>query len=154
MIKATIKVVRKKGKGPSIDQVIENATKLAGQSTMVKAGFPAGEAPGSIIDIATYNHFGTSHIPARPFITLAMFNHRAEIRDALIQIGRLVVNDGADMKEALGQVGLLAQGVIQFQIASNMPPPNAAVTIKRKGSSNTLIDTGAMRQAVTWDYDE
>ncbi len=154
MIRARLKVSRKRSSGKAIEKVIEKATKLAGERMMIKAGFPAGKAPSSIIDIAAYNHFGTSKIPARPFITVAMFENRSEIRDSLRSIGKNVIHGDLDMRTALGQVGVMAQGVIQGQIASNMPPPNAAVTIKRKGSSHTLIDTGGMMQAVTWDYDE
>lgn len=50
----------------------------------------------------------------------------------------------------LNKLGIVAQGDIQSEITSLRSPPNSAVTIARKGSSNPLIDTGAMRQAVTW----
>ncbi|MDH7597550.1 MAG: hypothetical protein QHG98_07435 [Methanothrix sp.] len=35
------------------------------------------------------------------------------------------------------------------KILSNIPPPNAPSTVRKKGSSKTLVDTGAMVGAVT-----
>lgn len=29
-------------------------------------------------------------------------------------------------------------------------PPNSAMTVDRKGSSNPLVDTGAMIEGITW----
>ena len=41
-------------------------------------------------------------------------------------------------------------GDVKLTISNNMPPPNSEKTIKKKGSSKTLIDTGAMRNAVSY----
>jgi len=35
------------------------------------------------------------------------------------------------------------------ELGSNIPPPNAPATIRRKGSSKTLIDTGVMMRQVS-----
>ena len=59
-----------------------------------------------------------------------------------------------DMGAALSKLGIMAQGDIQGEITSLSSPPNSPVTIALKGSGNPLIDTGAMRQAVTWQIDE
>ena len=50
----------------------------------------------------------------------------------------------------LNKLGILAQGDIQAEITSLMTPALSPRTIRAKGSSKPLIDTGAMRQAVTW----
>lgn len=57
------------------------------------------------------------------------------------------------MLAVLTKLGRLAQGHIQAEIVALSTPPNAPSTIRKKGSSNPLIDTGAMRQAVTWKID-
>lgn len=121
----------------------------------VKVGFPKGKADADVVSIAIWNHFGTSRgIPARPFITLAMFKSRREIRDALRKIAKNTVDTGAPIAAQLPKLGVFGVGKIQDQIASNMPPANAPSTIRQKGSSRTLIDSGRMRQSVTWEVDK
>lgn len=58
------------------------------------------------------------------------------------------------MRAQLSRLGVLAQGDIQMEITALSSPPNTPSTIARKGSSNPLIDTGAMRGAVTWKLDD
>jgi hypothetical protein len=55
-----------------------------------------------------------------------------------------------NIRQLLNQIGILAQGDVQDSIVSGNWVRNAPSTIKQKGSSRPLIDTGAMRQAVTW----
>lgn len=121
----------------------------------VKVGFPKGKADADVVSIAIWNHFGTSRgIPARPFITIAMFKNRREIRAALRKIAKNTVDTGAPIAAQLPKLGTFGAGKIQDQIAANTPPPNAPSTIRQKGSSRTLIDTGRMRQSVTWEVDK
>lgn len=121
----------------------------------VKVGFPKGKADADVVSIAIWNHFGTSRgIPPRPFITLAMFKNRREIRAALRKIAKGTVENGTPIATQLPKLGALGTGMIQDQIASNTPPPNAPSTIRQKGSASTLIDTGRMRQSVTWEVDQ
>jgi hypothetical protein len=44
----------------------------------------------------------------------------------------------------------MAVGDIQHEITVLRHPPNAPATIRAKGSSKPLIDTGEMRQSVTY----
>ncbi|MGO4672981.1 hypothetical protein AB4Z40_08785 [Bosea sp. 2YAB26] len=120
----------------------------------VKVGFPAGKADKDVVSIAIWNHFGTSRgIPPRPFVTIAMFKARAEVRMNLRKIAEATVVQGIPVSRQLPKLGAYGAGKIQDQIASNTPPPNAPSTIRQKGSSGTLIDTGRMRQSVTWALD-
>lgn len=121
----------------------------------VKVGFPKGKADADVVSIAIWNHFGTSRgIPARPFITIAMFKNRRQIRAALRKIAEGTVQNGTPLATQMPKLGALGTGMIQDQIASNMPPANAPATIRQKGSSRTLIDIGRMQQSVTWEIDK
>jgi hypothetical protein len=62
--------------------------------------------------------------------------------------------NGKPMTPELQKLGAFGAAKIQDQIASNMPPPNAPSTIAQKGSSGTLIDTGRLRQSITWALDD
>jgi hypothetical protein len=54
------------------------------------------------------------------------------------------------MRTSLQRLGIEAQGDVQMSIVSGGWAPNSPVTVKMKGSSRPLIDTGAMRQSVTY----
>jgi len=117
----------------------------------VKVGFPASKASGSNIEKAIWNEFGTSRgIPERPFMRNAMRNNRRKYQDALKTSALKIVLGETTSHTVLNKLGILAQGDIQGEITTLNTPPNAPSTIAAKGSSKPLIDTGEMRQAVTW----
>jgi hypothetical protein len=145
-IRSTVTVTQKGDMSGHLAKIMA-ATK--GPST-VKVGFPAGKAPGDMVSIAFWNHYGTSRIPHRPFITMALFKGRGQIRGALRAHAKAMMSGTMSMEQALPLLGLQGQTLVQNQIGSNMPPPNAPSTIRQKGSSRTLIDSGRMIGAVTW----
>lgn len=151
MINISVKIARK---GPPASARLKKIeTALTTGPKAIKVGFPAGKAPGDLISIAYWNHEGTSRgIPPRPFITMAMYKGRNTIRMALLAETKALFDGKADLKTGLTRIGLFTQDLIQQQIGSNMPPPNKPATIKAKGSSRTLVDTGRMMQSVTWDF--
>ncbi len=153
MINISVKVATK---GPSASARLKKIeTALTTGPKAVKVGFPAGKAPGDLISIAYWNHEGTSRgIPPRPFITMAMYKGRHRLRAELTTMTRGLLAGKSDLKAGLTKLGMLGQDMIQVQIGSNMPPPNKPATIKAKGSSRTLVDTGRMAQSVTWDFDK
>lgn len=127
----------------------------------VKVGFPAGEADSDVIERATFNNFGTSRIPERPFMQNALRNGRAENRSAMIQGAKEIVRAAAAGKEpapvmrrVLRKLGVKVQEDIREEITSLQSPPNAPSTIAQKGSSNPLIDSGEMRASVAFKIEE
>ena len=86
---------------------------------------------------AMYNHFGTEDIPPRPFLQF-------DKNDAAKLVRKAYSNDG----DTVGQIKVGLTGMVQDNIRELKRPANAESTIKKKGSSNPLIDTGRMRQAV------
>ena len=119
----------------------------------VQAGFykdesvgPNGPTPSHII--AKANEFGvpSKNIPPRPF----MRNATVPAQKRGHNIIKARMDDGADLTTALQSAGVAMAEEIRKSIRSNTPPPNAPATIKRKGSTHTLIDTGAMLGAIHW----
>jgi hypothetical protein len=120
----------------------------------VKVGFPAGKVDGDIVSRAIWNHFGTSRgIPSRPFLLNAMRKNRAKYLSAMKSAAKKILRGEEGTEMTLRRLGILAQGDVQSEITDLRSPPNAPSTIKKKGSSNPLIDTGEMRQAVTYKVD-
>ena len=108
-----------------------------------------GVAPVTIADIAYWNEFGLG-VPERSFIRAWFDEASAENRAALKNALALVLRGEKTIEEALTLVGLRFVGKMQQRISKGVEPPNAASTIKAKGSSKPLIDTGQLRQSLTF----
>ena len=149
--RVTVQAERKGDAKAMLERVLREFAKAKGNEAKVKVGFPKGKSAGDIIAIAVYNHEGTSRgIPPRPFITKAFFKARGELKTFLRAEAHGILTGKVTLAQALPRLGIWGQQQIQDQIGSNMPPKNAVSTIRQKGSSKTLIDTGRMRQSVTW----
>lgn len=90
--------------------------------------------------------YGNDNIPARPWLDKGAETGTREYLET-IQEG---IEDGLTSKQIMNQVGAIATGYVQEYITDLRYPPNAESTIRQKGSDNPLIDTGAMRNSVTY----
>lgn len=131
-------------------EVLERIRAGLNGPTTVKVGFIAGQAPADQVAIASYNEFGTSRIPERPFLRNAMAENKASYGALMRTDAKKIVSGEQTMRRTLDRLGLKGQGDVQQSIVDLRNPPNAPSTIKQKGSSNPLIDTGAMRQSVSF----
>lgn len=160
IIRTTITTARKT-RGAGLPALVRRVERAQRGPKAVKVGFPRGNVRPDIVQIAIWNHFGTKGgasgggwggpIPPRPFITLAVWNNRRALRTHIRAAALRIVRGEGDVRVELGRLGVYATGLIQKQIADGVPPPNSPITIRMKGSSKPLIDTGRMRGAITWD---
>lgn len=93
------------------------------------------------------------HAPPRPVLEPAIRANRDAIAKKIKRIYEATARgDEAAVENAIIATGLFAQNVCRawFTDPRNGWPPNSPETVKRKGSSNPLIDTGAMRKAITY----
>lgn len=123
----------------------------------VRVGFQRGDAQEEdgtdICDVAAYNELGTDHIPARPFIRQSVDDNEKKINSFL----KAQIKDFANGKSAeqvLKETGIFQKDLMQDKIKSGDFAPNADFTIKKKGSSKPLVDTGRMRQSVNYVIQE
>jgi HK97 gp10 family phage protein len=130
--------------------------KIARLKLTAQAGIPSGATTTdgkSIPMYAAYNEFGTSRIPARPFMRTTANEHQNEWCETLA--GALkgeILKDNA--KGAMGLVGEQMKAHIQQSIQKGSFAPNSpkTVAIKRnKGKvepDHPLIDTGQMLASI------
>ena len=85
-------------------------------------------------------------IPARPWLSPGVQSGN----DEYLKIITDAMEKQKPLSDALEKVGVVAAAKVQVYMTELKTPPNAPSTIKKKGSSNPLIDTGAMRQSVTY----
>jgi len=110
-----------------------------------------GEKDANLPVYASANEFGTQdgRIPERAFLRKTFDDDNA-IRQ-VFDFGSQIYDKTGDIKSMLKAMGAKLVSEIQKSIDSNIPPPNAPSTIKAKGGKDkTLIDTGRMRQGVTY----
>lgn len=105
-------------------------------------------------EVALWNEYGTiskkgkEHIPPRPFLRNTI-NNQANI-DKFARIIGYELAESGDLNLAFERCANVAVSAVKKSIRSNTPPPNDPATIKAKGSSHTLIDTGKLMGGV--DY--
>lgn len=85
-------------------------------------------------------------IPARPWLEPGVASATPEVLNT-IQDG---MEAGQSMDQILEAVGVVAAAAVKVYMTELKTPPNAASTIRKKGSSNPLIDEGHMKGAVTY----
>lgn len=120
------------------------------ESKTINAGI-LSSAGGDIASIAFWNHEGTSRgIPPRPFITQAIETKQAMIGSAL-KSSIAAIMDPGDVQGAVDRIGLSLQTAIKQTIKGGSFAPNHPDTIKRKGSSSPLIDTGRLIGSVSYE---
>jgi hypothetical protein len=93
------------------------------------------------------------HTPPTPIIEPAIELDQDKIIPELREAASLQL-DGkrAQAVTYMKRAGMAGQNVVRnfFTDPRNNWPPNAAATIRRKGSSRRNIDTGALRQSIIW----
>jgi len=104
-----------------------------------------------VAHVAAIHQFGAPRagIPERPYFS----NANRTVKPKLL---RVLVNN-VDTKNMVvdqniaDKLGLVFSDELKAAITRLRTPQNKPQTIKAKGSSNPLIDTGLMRQSATWE---
>lgn len=89
-------------------------------------------------------------IPARPWLDVGV----AKASDEYVEIFKEGAKKNWPAEKILNQVGSVAAASAQEFMVDLKTPPNAPSTIRKKGSSNPLVDTGALKQSVTYSITE
>ena len=122
-------------------------------------GYPKGsESAGlsypdgtELLTVAAVNNFGSRSqgIPARDFMS-AGSTGAVEATSPIAEVLIPKLNEGTITKERiLETLGPVAEAEFKKAITELDEPENAESTIKAKGSSNPLIDTGLLQQSFT-----
>lgn len=107
----------------------------------IKAGIMNDD---KLVEIATYNNYGTEHIPARPFIGKAINNlDFSGFTDSYLH------NTGK-LNNEIQEIGHNMQKNIRKSILNREFVDNAPSTIKKKGFNFPLVETGNMYDKVNY----
>jgi hypothetical protein len=103
-----------------------------------------------VADYAITNEYGSKNIPERSFMRSTIDEQGNKWTNSLADVFTNVAKNNLDLNKQLYKTGAIARNDIIAKIDSNINPPNAPSTIKKKGMSKnkTLIDTGILRSSI------
>lgn len=116
----------------------------------------AGEYPGgpSVVEVGLWNEFGTDTSPERSFLRTAIDKNEEKIGEWREEAITNMMERGWSTQKALEMLGFRIQQLVQRQIQSDVPPPNAKSTVDAKirdgVATNTLQWTKLMLRSVTY----
>lgn len=107
----------------------------------------------SIIANGATHEYGYGPIPQRSFLRAPFGVKRKELTEGIAKQFEAAVNGTISIDTGLGRVGVLATNVSKGAFTSKgygTWPDIAEETKQRKGSGQPLIDTGTLRNSITW----
>jgi hypothetical protein len=142
-------------------QALENAMNKA-KNRAVFVGLPSekvgGEIygnkknPQTIMTIGAIHEYGAGDNPKRSYLRTPFIMHKKKINEFIANQFEKTTN-GKSVDDALNLVGAFCRNISVKAFSTkgygqweDLEPE----TIRRKGSSKPLIDTGTLRNAITW----
>lgn len=113
-------------------------------NTSVEVGFLEGATypDGTpVAEVAYFNEYGTTYAPPRPFFRTMIAKEQSSWGPKL---AAAYEGTNGNMKQAFAIVGEDIEGALKQSINDLTSPALAPSTVKRKGFSKPLIDTGHM----------
>jgi hypothetical protein len=133
----------------------------AAKKKSVFVGLPKDKVGGkiygdgrTIISNGAVHEYGAPQqgLPQRSFLRVPFATKRNDLNKAIAKQFEAVAS-GRDPDVALGRIGALATNVSKGAFTSlgyGTWTPITSETKRRKGSGQTLIDTGTLRSSITW----
>jgi hypothetical protein len=150
--------VRDQDKG--MKEIMAQMTKLS--HLKVKVGIVSGSSQ-EMVDIAVKNELGVAgppmsqhgeghwFIPPRPFVKGFADAKRDQIAQLMETLTGQVADGTLTADQAMARLGQFGESGIQSFMEAGDFTPNADFTIRMKGSSKPLIDTGALKRSVRYE---
>ena len=128
------------------------------KDSVVKAGILAKDGSQNhsegitVFQIGMIHEFGgpEKNIPRRSFIRVPIENNIKEMTKLIENNHKLVSENAMSAKVALDRIGIKAQNTIKESFRNNDWKPLKRATVKRKGSSRPLIDTGQLIGSISY----
>ena len=149
-----IKVKADMSENPSwiLRQFQKQANKFLGKVEVGAFGMHSGKRPITMPDLAAIHEYGapSRNIPERSFVRASITLDQSKYGKFLLgEVKSLLLLKTTPMK--IKQIlGMQAAADVQMYMVNGKFAPLKAKTIKRKGSSKPLIDTGQLRQSITY----
>jgi hypothetical protein len=148
--------VIEKGDAKKVLDRIKN--QFASGDVRILIGLPEDATPypdgTSVVMVGAIHEFGSGDNPERSFLRSTINEKRDQIQDDLTKVAEKVVDGETSLTSGSRKVGLKYSQLVAKKIVDIKTPPNTLQTIRRKGSSNPLVDTGHLKSQVTFEVRE
>jgi hypothetical protein len=117
-----------------------------------KVGGAIYEDGQTIISVGAQHEYGVG-VPRRSFLRVPFIKKSRDISEKLRKGFELIAEKGYTAEKSLNLVGAYVTNVSKGAFTSRgygTWTPNKPSTIAAKGSSQPLIDTGTLRNSITW----
>lgn len=100
--------------------------------------------------LAIIHEFGTKNTPSRSFLRSTFDAKNKQWQKFIEQMTKFVFDGRMTEEQVLGLLGEKAVADVRAKIRSGIKPALKASTIRNKGSSKPLIDSGRLVNAIGW----
>ena len=107
----------------------------------------------SVLEVAAIHEFGEGSIPQRSFLRMPFKLKKDKLDRGIKNQFSLLLNGKLTAEKALGRIGALATNLSKTAFVTagyGQWDELKKETIKRKGSSQILIEGGTLRRSITW----
>lgn len=107
----------------------------------------------TMIELAAIHEFGTRHVPARPFLRTTFVKKEKQVAKMAAKLARAIVVRNLPVDQALDMLGSWAAAQVKNYVTQgpHLKPKLKPATIRRKGSTRPLVDTGRLINSVSWE---
>lgn len=107
----------------------------------------------SVVQIAAIHELGLGSTPERSFLKMPQ-TVKSDNINVFINAEFTKILNGSSVDAGLGRIGVFAYNITQEAFDSNgfgNWDSLSEYTIQAKGSGKTLVDTGTLRQSISWE---
>lgn len=107
----------------------------------------------SVLEVGFSHEYGVGQKHKRSFIRMPVKVHHKDIGKFILKEFEKISEGKQTAEKAIGRIGVKVTNIIKGAFRTNGYgnwEPDSAYTIERKGSSQTLVDTGMLRNSITW----
>lgn len=126
----------------------------AGESSTSKAYTSDGNKPAAtVLEVGIQHEYGTQHVPMRSFLRGPFETKQADMAKTIGNQFKMVMENDLDIEVALGRIGLAAVNISRKAFTTRgygVWLDIKQATKDAKGSNQVLIDTGLLRNSITW----
>lgn len=142
-----LKVVHNGDYGKSIRKLMKNMSVIAG----LPKGSGSYQDGISIVEVGAINEFGTNKIPARSFVRVPIQNAKKSIFKLVALESKKLYSLKSSVSISLETIGIMMSDKMKESFTNNNWKENAPYTVEKKGSSTPLINSGQLRQSITFE---
>ena len=120
----------------------------------ILVGIPSDAIPypdgTPVARVGFQNEYGIG-VPERSFMRSTLKDNNSKYKQLMEKAIVDAIKGKRKIKQSLGRIGNKVSSDIKQKIVAIQSPANAESTIAAKGSSNPLIDSGHMKNSVTYE---